>query len=71
LVSLNQYCRQYTGQANSYATYGRMHSFCGGWDQSLSWFTNNQWHTQAVYAGTLNVQKVTCATGCTVNPACL
>ena len=65
LTTMNKFCQGYTGQANSYATYGRMHNYCNGCDQRLAWFENNQWNSQGVCWGTLNVQLVTCATGCT------
>jgi hypothetical protein len=70
LTTMNKFCQGYTGQASSYATYGRMHNYCNGCDQRLAWFENNQWTSQAVCYGVLNVQLVTCGTGCTVSPGC-
>ncbi|HQK63732.1 MAG TPA: hypothetical protein PLF16_01125, partial [Candidatus Staskawiczbacteria bacterium] len=69
LTSLNQFCKQYTGQSTSYATYGRMHNYCNGYDQNLSWWTGSSWYNQiGVKYGNLNVQSVRCATGC--GPTC-
>ena len=64
LTTMNKFCQLYTGDLSSYATYGRMHNYCTACDQSIVWWSNNQWNYQDVCAGTLNVQLVTCATGC-------
>jgi len=68
LASMNKFCQQYTGESTSYATYGRMHRYCNGCDQNLSWYTGNSWTTVGACAGTLNVQQVRCATNCA--PVC-
>jgi uncharacterized repeat protein (TIGR01451 family) len=68
LVSLNQFCRQYTGQSTSYAKYASAHNYCNGCDQNLSWWTGSSWVTNAVCHGTQNIQGVQCATGC--GPTC-
>ena len=64
LASLNQFCKQYTNDNSSYATYGRMHNYCNGCDQNISWYTGSSWVTQQACAGTLNVQEVRCGTSC-------
>jgi uncharacterized repeat protein (TIGR01451 family) len=65
LASLNKFCQQYTGENGSYAIYGRMHRYCNGCDQNLSWWNGSSWTTNTACAGTLNVQEVKCATSCT------
>jgi len=71
VASLNQFCKQYTGDSASFATYGRMHNYCTACDQQLSYWTGTSWITNTACAGTLNVQEVKCATQCTpVNITC-
>lgn len=64
LTSLNKFCQEYTGQSQSYAIYGRIHNYCAGCNQGLTWWENNQWNFQTACAGTLNVQTITCASDC-------
>ncbi|MFA5273750.1 MAG: hypothetical protein WC353_06370, partial [Candidatus Peribacter sp.] len=64
LASLNQFCKQYTGDNTSYATYGRVHNYCNRCDQRIAWWSTNTWNVQQACYGTLNVQNVRCATGC-------
>ena len=70
LTTMNKFCQGYTGQASSYAVYGRMHNYCNYCDQRLAWFENNQWNSNSVCAPALNVQLVRCATGCKLNVVC-
>ncbi|MFH1610536.1 MAG: hypothetical protein ABIA91_01470, partial [Patescibacteria group bacterium] len=69
LASANQFCKQYTGESTSYAYSGSVHRFCSGCDQKISWYRNGSWETHTACAGTLNVQNLRCATGC--SPTCL
>ncbi|MDD5041680.1 MAG: hypothetical protein PHX87_04730 [Candidatus Peribacteraceae bacterium] len=69
LPSLNQFCREYTGDSTSYATYARVHNYCNGCDQRLAWWSDNAWHVEQACYGKLNVQWVTCSTSC-ATPAC-
>ncbi|MDD2731790.1 MAG: PKD domain-containing protein [Candidatus Pacebacteria bacterium] len=64
LNSLNQFCKQYTQDANSYAFLASVHNYCTGYDQNLSWWDGSSWITIPAAAGTLNVQNVRCATNC-------
>lgn len=70
LTSLNKFCQQYTGDSTSYAVHGSMHNFCSGCDQRVSWWTGSSWSSTVACAGSLNVQLVTCKTGCTTTPTC-
>jgi hypothetical protein len=64
LVSLNQFCKEYTNDATALAIYGRMHRYCNSCDQNLSIFEGDVWTSGQACAGTLNVQSVTCGTNC-------
>ncbi len=70
LTSLNKFCQQYTGDSTAYAYSASVHNFCSACDQKISWWTGSSWTTQSVCAGTLNVQNVTCKTGCSTTPVC-
>jgi len=64
LTSLNQFCKQYTGDNTSYVSYASVHNYCTGCGQNLSWYNGSTWITNSACAGTLNVQNVLCSTGC-------
>ncbi|VVB77927.1 Putative metal-binding motif protein [uncultured archaeon] len=63
LATFNKFCQLYTGDPTSYATYGRVHRYCGGGNNNF-WWDGSKWQYQSYTAGKLNVQLVTCATGC-------
>jgi len=70
LTTVNKFCKGYTGEASSYATYGRMHNYCNGCDNTLTWWASNRWNYQEVCSGTLNLQVVYCGTNCCTPKTC-
>ncbi len=70
LATFNKFCQLYTGDSSAYATYGRVHRYCGGGNNNF-WWDGSQWNFKAYTAGKLNVQQVTCATNCKpINVVC-
>jgi hypothetical protein len=67
LDSLNQFCKQYTGDESAWALSISIHNYCNGCDQYLAYWTGSGWSRKQVCAGTLNVQGITCATRCGQN----
>ena len=70
LVSMNKLCQAYTGDSSSYAISAQVHNYCNGCDQYLTWFSNGVWNVKQACYGTLNVQWINCATGCSLPPVC-
>jgi len=64
LNSMNQLCKQYTGDSSSYATSGSVHNYCSGCDQRIASWTGSSWVVNTACSGTLNMQKIVCSTSC-------
>lgn len=67
LASANQFCKQYTNDSTAYAVSASVHNYCNGCDQYLAKWTGSRWNYYQVCAGTLNIQKITCAIQCKEN----
>ncbi len=63
-ITVDEFCKQYTNEVNSYALRVNVHNFCVGNDNKLVYWNGNSWIPSTVNAGTLNVQTILCATGC-------
>jgi len=67
-ITVDEFCKQYTNEINSYALRVNVHNFCTGNDNSLAYWNGNSWIHTSVGPGTLNIQAITCAKSCT--PPC-
>jgi hypothetical protein len=69
-ASLNKFCQLYTGEATSYATYGRVHSYhsCGG-DCMRAKFASS-WSCIPSYTSEINIQLVHCGKNCCTPKTC-
>jgi hypothetical protein len=65
LVTVNEFCRQYTQQHDSHATLALIHKYMSGCDNSGVWWENDVWNSENTRCdGDDNIAKIVCADGC-------